>query len=260
MLFIGPEAERRFGHRHFMQLTAVFTAAPEFTVLSGRAEIGRVDPLLLTESVQGPRLLLLAGRNWRVTYVDWARRRCFVEPADGRGKARWTGTAGLGGRSFALVRAMREVLLGKEPSAAVLTRRAAAKLADLREASAATVHPGGTVISRKPDGDVRWWTWAGYRSNATLTATLATIADPTQRVEDTCIRLRGDLAPEMWKEATADAAERLCLPDVDRKALNGLKFSAALPERLAAATLAARLADVDGATIVLREPMRLSSI
>jgi hypothetical protein len=32
--------------------------------------------------------------------------------------------------------------------------------------------PGGTVISR--DGqDVRWWTWAGFRANATLAATLS---------------------------------------------------------------------------------------
>jgi ATP-dependent Lhr-like helicase len=260
MLFIGPEAERRFGHRHFMQLTAVFTAAPEFTVLSGRTEIGRVDPLLLTEQAHGPRLLLLAGRNWHVFYVDWARRRCFVEPADGHGKARWT-TAGTGlsGRSFTLVRAMRQVLLGEEPSAAALTQRAAAKLAELREASAATVHPGGTVITRDPGGDVRWWTWAGYRGNATLTATLAGIADPAQRVNDTCIRLRTDLTPEMWKQATADAADRLCLPDVDQNALNGLKFSAALPQRLATATLAARLADLHGATTVLQEPTRFSS-
>jgi len=29
MMFIGPEAERRFGHRHFMSLMAVFTAPPE---------------------------------------------------------------------------------------------------------------------------------------------------------------------------------------------------------------------------------------
>ena len=34
MLFVGPEAEKRFGHRHFMGLTAVFTAPPEFTVLT----------------------------------------------------------------------------------------------------------------------------------------------------------------------------------------------------------------------------------
>ena len=260
MLFIGPEAERRFGHRHFMQLTAVFTAAPEFTVLSGRTEVGRVDPLLLTEQVQGPRLLLLAGRNWHVTYIDWTRRRCFVEPADGHGKARWSMTGALGRRSFALVRAMRDVLLGEEPAGVVVTRRAASKLAKLREASVGTVHPGGMAISRAPDGDVRWWTWAGFRSNATLTATLAGIADPVQRVEDTYIRLRGDLNIGMWKQAITDALDRLCLPEVDEKALTGLKFSALLPQRLATATLAARLADLDGAATVLREPTRLSAI
>lgn len=43
MLFIGPEAERRFGMRHFMGLMATFTAPPEFTVLHGRGEIGRTD-------------------------------------------------------------------------------------------------------------------------------------------------------------------------------------------------------------------------
>lgn len=83
MLFIGPEAELRFGRRHFMDMLAVFTAPPQFTVLSGRTEIGRTDPALLTAKVQGPRLLLLAGRSWRVTYIDWKRRRCFVEPAEG---------------------------------------------------------------------------------------------------------------------------------------------------------------------------------
>src|SRR5690606_4857912 len=59
MLFIGPEAEKRFGRIHFRDLTAVFTAAPQFTVVNGRTEVGRVDPMLLTESVTGPRLLLL---------------------------------------------------------------------------------------------------------------------------------------------------------------------------------------------------------
>jgi ATP-dependent helicase Lhr and Lhr-like helicase len=39
MLFIGPEAERRFDRRQFMGLMAVFTAPPEFTVLYGRATL-----------------------------------------------------------------------------------------------------------------------------------------------------------------------------------------------------------------------------
>ncbi|MGV9326752.1 DEAD/DEAH box helicase [Streptosporangium sandarakinum] len=255
MLFIGPEAERRFGWRHFMDMTAVFTAAPEFTVLNGRKEIGKTDPALLTEEIQGPRLLLLAGRTWRVTYIDWSRRRCFVEAADGRGKARWGG-AGHGGLSYALTRSMRTVLLGADPPVR-LSRRATERLAALRESSLASVHPGGTVITRNSSADdVRWWTWAGFRANATLAATLEGIAVSGQRVDDESVRLRSDLTPEMWRVGTADAAERLCLPDVDERALHGLKFSAALPKRLAVATLAARLADLDGAVAVLGEPVR----
>ena len=38
MLFIGPEAEQRFGRRHFMDMTAVFIAPPQFTVLHGSVE------------------------------------------------------------------------------------------------------------------------------------------------------------------------------------------------------------------------------
>jgi hypothetical protein len=45
LLFVGPAAEQRFGHRHFMGMTAVFTAPPQFTVLAGRQEVGRTDTL-----------------------------------------------------------------------------------------------------------------------------------------------------------------------------------------------------------------------
>ena len=118
MLFIGPEAEARFGRRHFMDMLAVFTAPPQFTVLSGRTEIGRTDPALLTAKVQGPRLLLLGGRSWRVTYIDWKRHRCFVEPAEGGGKALWMAGGVPQGLSYQMVRAMREVLLGADPPVA----------------------------------------------------------------------------------------------------------------------------------------------
>ncbi|MGP3974916.1 DEAD/DEAH box helicase [Streptomyces sp. 8N114] len=256
LLFIGPEAERRFGRRHFMSLTAVFTAAPEFTVLSGRTEIGTTDPALLTEDVRGPRRLLLAGRSWQVNHIDWARKRCFVEPVEKGGKARWGGI-GWSSRAadFPLVRAMREVMLGNDPPVR-LTQRAKDRLASQREEMLELVHPGGTLIVRGPGPELRWWTWAGHRANATLTATLAGLADPTQRINDCWIRLREDLTPQLWREGTSDATDRLCLPDVDVRALVGLKFSIALPERLAVATLATRLADLDSASVVLREPVR----
>ncbi|MFF3819396.1 DEAD/DEAH box helicase [Streptomyces bluensis] len=260
LMFIGPEAEQRFGFRNFMDLTAVFTAAPEFTVLTGRTEIGTTDPALLTDEVAGPRRLLLAGRSWQVTYIDWSRRRCYVDPVEGGGRARWGGAGLARTASYELTRAVREVLLGAEPPI-TLTRRAHSALAQAREENAEFVHPDCTVIVRGgKDTNVRWWTWAGYRANATLAATLAGVADPLQRPTDAYIRLREDLSPDDWKKARSDAAECLCLPSVDARALNGLKFSAALPDRLAAATLAARLADLGGASAVLSETSRFISL
>ena len=257
LLFIGPTAEQRFGHRHFMGMTAVFTAPPQFTVLAGRQEVGRTDPMLLTEKIDGPRLLLLGGRSWKVTWTDWKRRRCYVEPAEGGGKARWL-TPGVSGASFALARAAREVLLGADPPVA-LTQRAKRILAEVRDEHVAAVHPAGTVITRAGE-DVRWWTWAGYRANATLAATLSHMTDSVQRFDDASLRLRSDLSLEMWKAGTADATERLCLPDVDQRALAGLKFNEALPERLATATLAARMADLDSAARILAEPTRFTVV
>ncbi|GGU22382.1 DEAD/DEAH box helicase [Streptomyces violascens] len=259
MLFIGPEAERRFGYRHFMDLTAVFTAPPEFTVLAGRNEIGTTNPALLTEEVAGPRRLLLAGRSWKVTYIDWSRRRCFVELVEGGGKARWGGVGSGRSASYELTRSAREILLGTDPPV-ILTRRAEAALAQARDNGAETVHPAGTVVTRGGrDTNVRWWTWAGYRANVTLAATLSSIADPLQRPTDTYIRLREDLTLDEWNRAKAAAIGQLCLPAVDSRAIHGLKFSAALPQRLAEATLAARLADLDGASAALKETSRFVS-
>ncbi|MEV4237122.1 DEAD/DEAH box helicase [Nocardia sp. NPDC049737] len=247
LLFIGPEAEKRFGRRNFLDLTAAFTAPPQFTVLAGRQEIGQTDASILTDDRPGPRLLLLAGRSWRVTYIDWKRRRLFVEPADGGGIAKWS-TPGLRGLSFALTQAMRDVMCGFDPPVS-LTRRAIAALADQRAERAATVASDATIIQRN-GRTVRWWTWAGFRANATLANTLAAVTETEQRPTDLVIRLRPDLTPDMWRAALTRAD--LVLPAVDPRAVNGLKFGTLLPEHLAAATVAARLADDSGAQQIIR--------
>ncbi|ROR38158.1 DEAD/DEAH box helicase [Kitasatospora cineracea] len=255
LLFIGPEAEQRFGQRHFIELTASFTAPPQFTVLSGRTEIGQTDPSVLTEERPGPRRLLLGGRSWQVTFIDWGRRRAFVELTDSGGVAKWTGT-GIAGLSYELTRAMRDILLGSEPPVS-LTRRAQARLQQLRDEEAPdSVHPAGTLVTRAGE-DVRWWTWAGFRANATLAATLPAVADPVQRPTDCYLRLREDMTAEMWHAARAAIGDHLVFPDIDHRAVKGLKFSTALPERLAIASVAARLADFEGASAALREPTRL---
>ncbi|WP_052172965.1 DEAD/DEAH box helicase [Nocardia sp. BMG111209] len=254
LMFVGAEAEKRFGRRNFLELTASFTAPPQFTVLAGRQEIGRTDPSILTDDRPGPRLLLLAGRSWRVTYVDWKRRRLFVEPADSGGVAKWS-TVGVRGLSEKLTRAMRAVLLGDDPEVS-LTRRARAALTEERELRAGTVATDATLIIRD-GGTARWWTWAGYRANATLAATLHAVADRDQRPTDFAIRLRADVTLEAWQSAIrAVDRDLLTLPDVDQRAVAGLKFSALLPEALATATVAARLADVSAARTVLSESSR----
>ncbi|EHY90221.1 DEAD/DEAH box helicase [Saccharomonospora azurea] len=258
LLFIGPEAERRFGHRNFLDMTAVFTAPPQFTVLAGHQEIGQTDPALLTERVDGPRVLLLGGRSWKVTWIDWKRRRCFVEETDLRGKARWH-SPGTEGRGYALARSARDVLLGATPSVK-LTQRATRTLAALREEWGPTVAPDRLVVARTQGAkaDVRWWTWAGRKTNATLAASLGAVVDG--RFDDLSIRLRDDCTPRTWRTAAASVPDRLCLPDVDERALAGLKFSVALPSPLATATLAARLADLDAAVRVLAEPVQFTVV
>ena len=254
MLFIGPEAERRFGRRHFMGLMAVFTAPPEFTVLHGRNEIGRIDPVLLIDWVEGPRLLLLGGRSWRVTWTDWKRRRCFVEPAESGGRARWLTSvrraasptnwpAPCGTCCSAPTRP------SPSPGARPGPWRACGRIPSavrgrtgLSSAVATTTCAGGPGLATAPTRRSRP-PWAVSPMSPSAWTTSASACAP-------------DLRPRTWSTAVKELRARLCLPEIDDKALAGLKFSDALPRHLAVATLATRLADLDHAAAVLAEPVR----
>lgn len=250
--FMGPEAEKRFGHRHFMELLAVFTAAPQFTVMAGRNDIGFVETEVLTEAVEGPRVLLLGGRSWMVTHIDWNRRICYVETTTITGRAKW-GSAGEGA-SFRISRGMRAALLGTMPAGVMLTRRATSAIEGLRTDRSTTVADQALVVTREENGDWRWWTWAGTRANRTLSAWLPSVVPPRQLTRGDSIRLYPDSGPREIGAALAEARSPGApkpLPFVNPKALSGLKFSAALPEKLAVLTLAARLVDTDGAQATL---------
>lgn len=248
-LQIGSEAERRFGRRYFSDLTAVFTAPPEFIVLAGRVEVGTIGTDLLTESVDGPRLLLLGGRSWKVTHIDWERRRCFVEAADGGGKAKWSGVPG--GLSYAVARGMRDVLLGASPSGVTLTGRASRVLAETRENLADTVATDRLMVFLPNDSAGRWWTWAGTAANRTLQASLPSVIDPRQRIDEKSIRLLPGVTHDELREAIAAVEWRD--PFVDQNAVRGLKFSSALPQELAVHTVGTRIGDEIHARAVLSE-------
>lgn len=82
------------------------------------------------------------------------------------------------------------------------------------------------------------------------------LTDQYTRFDDVSIRLRGDLTREMWQAGVADPETRSRLPEIEERALNGLKFNEALPQELATSTLAARLADIDGAIKALKQSVR----
>lgn len=256
--FIGPEAEKHFGRRHFMELLAVFAAAPEFKVFAGRQEIGSVETSVLTDEIEGPRVLLLGGRSWKVTHIDWKRRQVFVENTDLQGRAKWMSLPD--GASFEITRGVREVLLGAEPAGVTLTRRAVATLDDVRLQRADHVTDGAFLITRDGRDDWRWWTWAGAKANRTLAAWTPDLVPPRQRIGAESLRLHGDLSVEDIRRGLAvlrtSDGERP-LPLVDKDALKGLKFSAALPESLARRALAARIVNRPAAETVLHEKARI---
>jgi ATP-dependent Lhr-like helicase len=252
-LHIGPAAELRFGRRYFSDLTAVFTAPPEFVVLAGRVEVGTIGTDLLTESVDGPRVLLLAGRSWKVTHIDWERRRCFVEVADGGGKAKWSGAPG--GLSCDITRAMRDVLLGSTPAGVTFTARATTVLSELRAGFADTVSSDGLIVLLPSESSGRWWTWGGTAANRTLQASLPSVIDSRQRIDEKSVRLLPGVTVQDFSAALAAVEWRD--PDVDANTLRGLKFSAALPTELATWTLAARLGDAPYATAIAAEKLSI---
>jgi len=259
--FVGPTAERRYGSRNFMDLLAIFTAAPEVTVLHGRSEIGSVDPMLLTAKVEGPRVIALAGRPWRVTHIDWRRRRAYVEPSDQPGRSRWSGDARP--YSFELSDAIRRVLLGAEPAGVYLSERAQQRLAAVRAAFEPRVSEDSTVVA--PEGSrLRWWTFAGAKANAVLTAAIGGAAPELLdewSYSNLAVSLRSDATASALssalRRARADFGDDFAgvVPEVSEQALKKLKFSELLPPALAIATLSARSADWQAAGMVARVPV-----
>lgn len=261
MLFVGPEAEKRFGRKHFLELLSVFTSSPQFAVIHGRSEIGRVDPFVLIRKVAGPRVLALAGRGWLVNAVDWSRRRAYVEPADSAGAARWISIGQP--QAYELVDGQRRVLLGEMPARRRLSRRASEHLPVVRADYLNRVDADSTLVT-SIDARTRWWTWAGGRANAVLVAALEavdpTLVDDEYVYDNRQIGLRSSVSAAEIRRAVHAVQARVeglaeLRPFVTERALEQLKFSELLPPDLARDTLQARLADRDAAVRVLTRPI-----
>ena len=175
VLWLGREGQDAYGRRNFLDLVSVFTAPPLFVVLHGRRELGSVDQsTFLVRRDDGPPVLLLAGRAWRVTHLDWKRRRAFVEPAEDQGRSRWRGQGQF--LSHELCRSIRRLLDGDTVSPS-WSRRAVAQMEVIRSDFAWLAGDESNILC-STGGEVAWWTFAGGRANAALADELGRTPGP----------------------------------------------------------------------------------
>lgn len=242
-LFIGPRAEKEFGRRHFMELLSTFIADLEMRVVERRREIGSIAPLSLTAPViEGRKPLLLAGRAWVVESIDWDRHIVEVREDLTKGRVRWASEPMP--ESFEMVRARRDVILGAEPPV-VLSQRAVSRLAEVRSIRREQVDEAGLVL-RQGEKSAVLWSFGGMKAHATLLAALPSeVADAATADNETIM-----FAARVDASVLAGGDVSDVLPLIAPQAVDGLKFSAALPRDLAVATLAERFVDRAGAASI----------
>ena len=173
LLGIGRGGEKAFGQKNFMELFSVFTSPPMVKVFYGKQELGEVHQITFTIKDEGPAVLTLGGRSWQTKYIDWPRKRAFVEPTENRGRSQWL-SAGQP-MHFPMCQAIAKVL-SNDAIPDGLSIRAQSLLAELRE-EFAWVESERTTLLYDDDGNAVWWTFAGKLFNASMAESLASEAD-----------------------------------------------------------------------------------
>lgn len=255
LLSFDVEGERTFGRRNFLELLSVFLSPPLFSVLHGRQEIGYVDQTTFLGKQEGPRVLTLAGRAWRVNHIDWGRRVAYVEPSDATGRSRWRGQGlALG---FRLSQAIKTVLTSDDADAR-WSRRALERVEGLRE-EFAWLPEDSTAALPESDGSVRWWTFGGSRANSAAASWLSEETESKVGFDSFSLNFESSVKVERI-EAAVDALRSIepaeLHPSVEEAAADGLKFSQCIPLDLAVAMLEQRLLDESSVRSILAEPTR----
>lgn len=251
MLSMGPEAERSFGGRAFVELTSVFTSPPVFTVLAGNREVGHVHDVGIWAAFRartGPPVLLLGGRGWEILDVEWRRRRVHVELVATKGRARYRGAGAP--QHFELAQSIGAVLAGADPGVR-LSRRAEAQLDASRQGFPNLRTGEATFLARSAGAGAEWWTFAGLRANLELAARVGPLA--AGDAGNLSIALRDGTTAADLHAALPGEPGSLSRPA--EAALGGLKFAECIPETVADAILAARIADPPAVAFVLGAPI-----
>lgn len=248
---IGQTGVERYGHRHFMDLLSAFTTPALFSVRYGKQELGEVHHASFQSAKGRPPVLLLGGRSWTVTAIDWPARVAWVEPSHDEGRSRWGGTS----RALhaQMCRSIRAVLAHRDMDS-YLSNRGKTLMAELVE-EFSWVRADETALVRDGRGGSEWWTFAGALANRTIATGLTQLGLEVQRADNVTIRL-GETPHEQLVTAIGDLRDKELCPPVTAEALKEFKFADFLPKETATSVLTRRYADAASANQALRETVR----
>jgi ATP-dependent helicase Lhr and Lhr-like helicase len=202
-LVLGPKAERKFGRRNFMELYATFSSPATYTVQTTAGQpLGTLNQEFVDRLVDDVSCFLLGGRPWAVIRVQHEDRRVLVTPAPRGREPTWGGFL----PQFLGQEVCQKILhiLTADEEYGYLEDAAAAVLAQERERLRPVLQPGIGGISASKD-EIRWWTFAGGRINATLRYALEAIDSDWKVIPDNfVVRIYGkDLTHETFLRAIA---------------------------------------------------------
>jgi len=252
ILWFGREGESEFARQNYMELLSVFTSPPLFRVLHGRQELGFVDEMSFLSKRADERVLLLGGRSWRVTHIDWPRRVAHVKSVEIGGRSQWKGEGQ--GLSYEMAQSIRRALV-TDSVPEYWSRRARKTMEDIREQFAWLQADSASVLSGDDDNTI-WWTFAGARANATLAGALVEAGAESVRCDSLAIIIGGANTPNAVAEfihTVRGQQPQDISPMVDETAIEGLKFAQCLPPDLALGLLRDRLRDADAVEALLRD-------
>lgn len=255
IISFAPEGESTFGRRNFMDILSVFTSPPLFRVMSGQKELGYVhESTFYRKEDGGPTILALAGRSWKTSHLDWKRKIAHVEPTDQHGKSRWLGEGQM--LAHAVCQSIRRILSrnDNDPS---WSRRAVAQFDEIRN-EFPWIYADTTSLVHQPNGELRWWTFAGGIANTLLADALKPHCD-----------VKGDNLSLVFPKATTldevsghineiDPQSIRPIPNIE--AMDNLKFSECLSGDLAVEVFTSRFNDREGVAQALQETKRLVAL
>ena len=250
ILAFAPEGESLFGRRNFMELLSVFTSPPLFRVVFGQKELGFVHESTFYRREAGPTVLVLAGRSWKTVHLDWKRRMAHVESSDEKGRSRWFGEGQM--LSHKVCQSIRRIL-ASDDAQPCWSQRASQQLGELRQ-EFPWLSSDATVVLRKANGSIQWWTFAGGVANTILADALKSTCDV--KGDNFCLRFSAPFSVDVISEMLDRLSPTMVAPMPSSEAMENLKFSGCLSPELAVEVFSARFSDRPAIQQSLAEPRR----